>query len=102
MNPHTPRGSRNGNSTLTESDVRAIRASRESPRHLAAFYGLGVETIRRILRRESWAWLPEEPADQGSAAAETQLASTQSAERLLEILGQMPQQNPSPNGQGDQ
>lgn len=97
MNPHTPRGSRNGNSTLTESDVRAIRASRESPRRLAEFYGLGVETIRRILRRESWAWLPEEPADQGSAAA-----STQSAERLLEILKQMPQQDPSPNGQGDQ
>lgn len=93
MNPHTPRGSRNGNSTLTESDVRAIRASRESPRRLAEFYGLGVETIRRILRRESWAWLPEEPADQESAAAGTSKAS---AERLLEILNQMPEK-----GEGD-
>lgn len=47
---------------LNEEQVRAIRqgaARGDSPRELAMLYQLGLETIRRVIRRETWAHLPD-------------------------------------------
>lgn len=87
MNAKPPRGSRNGNAVLGEEDVRRIRASSDSPQTLAMVYGLGVETIRRIRRRETWSWLPDAPEEGGTTAG---LPATSSADRLLELLKQDP------------
>lgn len=84
----TNRGSRNGNSDLSESEVYTIRErwdqGVESARAIGTLFGLGAETIRRIGRRESWAWLPE----QGTApkGAEISQAAAESEARLKALL----------------
>ena len=58
-----PRGSRQGNSKLTESDVLAIRsrcAAGERVIDLAQEYGVSQWTIYDT-RRRSWAWLEGTP-----------------------------------------
>jgi hypothetical protein len=54
-----------GNSTLTENDVRAIRrnAGKSTTRQLAEAYGIGIETVRKIIRRDTWQWIPDEPGE---------------------------------------
>ncbi len=59
--------SRNGrttNASLTEKDVRFIRSSFErgdfTARELARKYGVGTESIRRIIRWDTWTWVSEE------------------------------------------
>ena len=55
---------RMGNSTLTEQDVRDIRRrlarGESNPRMEARFHGVGLETIKRIERRDTWDWLKDE------------------------------------------
>ena len=95
MSAKVPRGSRNGNAVLGEEDVRRIRASSDSPQALAMIYGLGVETIRRIRRRETWSWLPDAPEGGGTPS---DLPAASSADRLLELLKQDPESQP-PEGE---
>lgn len=50
---------------LTAADVRAIRQRHATPamasyHSLAAEYGVGWETVRSIVARRSWGWLPDE------------------------------------------
>lgn len=49
------KGETHWSTKLTEDDVRAIRASTEKQRDLAARYGLTQTTISDIRRRKSWA-----------------------------------------------
>lgn len=42
---------------LTEDAVKAIRASNARQIDLAAKYGVAPETIRRVRKRQAWAWL---------------------------------------------
>lgn len=50
------RGERNANARLTEAKVRAIRAAYEPGRgpELATLYGVGENTILRVINGESW------------------------------------------------
>ena len=59
MRGRTPRGPRNGNAKLTEDDVRAIRKDTRSSSKIAADYGVGSDTIRRIRSRRNWSYLPD-------------------------------------------
>lgn len=74
-------------------DVRAIRRALEgktaSPQQLAQFYGCSTETIRRIARRETWAWLDAE-----APRTEEELATAAAAS--LEKLNAMLATNPPP------
>jgi len=56
-----PLAGKTGNSNLSEHDVRQIRrAGKKTPtRQLAEAYGIGVETVRKILRRETWQWVTD-------------------------------------------
>ena len=51
----------NGNAKFSEYDIRVIRASGDSPAVLAGIYDCSVETIRRILRKETWWWVDDAP-----------------------------------------
>lgn len=51
------RGERHGQAKLTEAQVRAIRASRETLVTLAARYGVTETAIRLVRKRLTWAWL---------------------------------------------
>jgi hypothetical protein len=51
---------RTGNAVLTEGAVARIKGELlqgRSPRSLAEASGVGIETIRRISRGETWAWV---------------------------------------------
>lgn len=52
------------NAKVQEADVRRMRrlhvAGQASPRQLALEYGLATETVRKILRYETFAWVGEE------------------------------------------
>lgn len=55
---------RTGNALLTANEVRVIKRKLldgVSPRQLAETYNVGLETVRRISRGDSWNWL--EPAE---------------------------------------
>lgn len=68
---------------LTEDRVRQIRrdlAEGKPAREISALLGLNVETIRRVGRRESWAWVTEEKMitpDAQSSLAMLELAKKQ-------------------------
>ena len=51
------RGERNGSSVLREREVLAIREDPRSTMRVAEDYGVSCDAVRRIRRRESWAWL---------------------------------------------
>jgi len=58
--PPRLRGSENGFSKLTEDEVRDIRrrhAAGEAGRALAREFGVSATSIRRIHRRQAWAWV---------------------------------------------
>jgi hypothetical protein len=53
----SPRGSRHGQSKLTEADVKQIRLSRaegQTQRIIAAQFGVGQDVISRIVNRRTW------------------------------------------------
>lgn len=50
----TAAGSRNANAKLTEQQAAEIRASTESPRVLAARYGVTRGAIAHVLKRRAW------------------------------------------------
>lgn len=58
-------GRANGAAVLTEAQVRVIRQKSVeegmSAPQLARIYRVSAETIRRILRGETWNWLDDEP-----------------------------------------
>lgn len=47
-------GSRNGNTRLTEDDVRAIRASGACTADISTRFGISSRTVRNILNRDTW------------------------------------------------
>lgn len=49
-----PEGVKNPAARLTEKDVKEIRASKKSPEHLAAIYGVCVRQIRNVIGRVHW------------------------------------------------
>ena len=81
--------------SLTEAAVRSIRRrhtqGEASVKDLAREYGLGAETIRRILRWETWAWVgeagPGAPAEAWAPRPED-LAASQA--RLLALASGAP------------
>jgi len=85
--PYSKKG-RSARAELTEAAVRGIRSKAAlgaSVRQLAEEYDVGFETVRRILRWETWRWVDEEgpgfvapPIDPATIAA--------SQERFLEKL----------------
>ena len=83
-----PLAGKTGNSNLTENDVRRIRAAGKTTptRQLAEAYGIGVETVRKILRRDTWQWvtdaLGENELDMRARESEARMA------KLLELQAQ--------------
>jgi hypothetical protein len=73
---------------LTPAEVLAIRAKwdtgRFTARGIAQVYGCAAETVARIGRRETWAWLSEEAATQPREDAAASL------ERVLAELKDLP------------
>ena len=86
--PARPLGSRNGNATLSVEDVHTIREAQGavSARELADYYGLSIETVRRIWRRESWNWLPVRKPAEASAPPSPLDEAAESARRVLDQL----------------
>ncbi len=87
------RGAYNPNSRFREEDIWVIRRlgdlywhsrGREgkSPREMAQFYHVSAESIRRIVRRETWNWVREEPT--GTAKAQDLTAKADSLTNLIE------------------
>jgi len=82
---------RQSNAQLTEADVRAIRRlgyGGASASAIAENYLVGLETIRRILRRDTWKWLsddetPIEDAPQ-AVSEETKAEAKTALDRILE------------------
>jgi hypothetical protein len=65
--PPSRRGEAAGRALLTENQVRAIRrrhADGETMAALARDYRVGFGTVRNIVYRLNWAWLPDDPAHQ--------------------------------------
>ena len=59
-------GRSKGNAKLTAADIVIVKtryARGETPRVIARSFGLAAETIRRVLRGETWAWLIPEQGD---------------------------------------
>lgn len=50
-----------GVKTFTDDEVRSIRNSPASPREIARFYGCSTESIRRVIRRETYFGVPDTP-----------------------------------------
>lgn len=77
----------NGNARLSEHDIRVIRASQDSPQTLSVIYEMSVEQIRRIKRREAWAWVEDlqpasTPAQVSESFARLQSATSRMAEEV--------------------
>jgi hypothetical protein len=51
---HEQVGEKNGNARLTEDDVRAIRASKDIQRIIAARFGISQVMVSRIQTRKAW------------------------------------------------
>ena len=80
---------RKSNTGLIEAEVRHIRkllVEGMSPREIAQAYNVGLETIRRIDRRDTWAWLDQEvPPKLPSTSPEADQAAQDSLTRLLAL-----------------
>lgn len=81
-----------GAATLTEAEVRVIKtklAEGATPRELAEVYQVGLETIRRIKRGDSWAWVEGEAQEERLIPLTPELAAKAQAsqEKLLRRLG---------------
>jgi len=82
---------RRANAQLTDGQVRTIRRLHRQghpAKDLAKVYQVGTETIRRILRRETWSYLPDEaPLATLPPLSEAEKAKVQeSQDRLLAEL----------------
>lgn len=77
----------NGNATLTLKEVRHIRMLLDTGQarapEIARMYLMNTESVRRIGRRETWAWVPEVPelksSDALTDAAAASLARVQAS-----------------------
>lgn len=84
---------REANARLTRGDVVKVRElSREghSARAIAQAYGVGIETIRRVLRGDTWAWLIE-----GTGTSEALEREKRAAETSKTLLERMIENDPS-------
>lgn len=88
-----------GSATLTEAEVRIIKqklAEGMSPRELAEVYQVCLETVRRIRRGDSWAWVQGEAPSEEPALApltpelEAKIAASQ-AEMMKRFGLQVPE-----------
>lgn len=97
----------NGAAKIDEFAVRRIRAAHREGMNapdLAALFGLAAETVRRIIRRETWTWVedhPPEPDEVIRASAERMLALQEDinrkklpADTAKEILAELPAAEP--------
>lgn len=94
--PFITRDKRTSGATLTAADVIRLRrqAARGefgrngsiSIREVAGLYKMSVDAFRRMLRGDSWGWIPLEPADEVSPEItdEQKKAASESIERVLE------------------
>lgn len=86
------KGGRTARAELTEAAVRGIRSKAAlgaSVRKLAQEYDIGFETIRRILRWETWRWVSEE--GEGSVYKPVEVSPEQiaaSEARFRRLIGQ--------------
>ena len=81
---------------LTVEDVRQIKIihsrGQQTPRELARFYRVGAETIRRILRGETWLSVTDQPLrseeelNADAAASEARMVAMIAAERTRQAL----------------
>lgn len=69
-------GRHNGNATLTEAQARLIIGylklpyhERPTAREIANIYGLATETVRRLMRGDTWLWLHEQMLKEESVEA---------------------------------
>lgn len=82
----------NGNATLKPEEVRHIRKLARDGMTTAAIarvYMVGTETIRRVVRRDTWAWLADEVETTplpDSPEVTQQIAA--SKERFLKMLAE--------------
>lgn len=70
------RRKRTAAATLTEQEVARIKklfAEGYSPRGIAEAYQVGVETVRRIRRGDSWGWVKPEGSREATAEAAAEL-----------------------------
>jgi hypothetical protein len=63
------RGTRSPLAKLTPAMVRAIRAEQRPAYEVGLDYGISKCHVQRIWRRATWAWLPDDPADDEDEAA---------------------------------
>lgn len=50
-------GERNGNSKLTENQVRAMRSDGRSLTEIASDIGVSISTVSRAIKRKTWSYL---------------------------------------------
>mgnify|MGYP001583013423 CR=1 FL=1 len=82
-----------GGAILNEDAVRDIRlraAQGQAPRNIALHYDMAAETVRRVIRRETWAWVQDEGKMEATLTQPTspieQAAITASQARLAALL----------------
>lgn len=78
-----------GNSGFTEEEVRVIKRELKrgiSPRELAGIYLCGLETIRKIGRGDTFAWVEEEDGREELAAAAARIPNKELDEKAQESL----------------
>ena len=90
------RGSRNGNASLTEAQVRVIKAmlrdTTVSYREIARIYMVSSETIRRINAGDTWAWIElDAPMNFEEAPLAVGTKTAADAQRSLDIVLKMTQ-----------
>lgn len=87
-----------GNAQLTETQVRVIRRALEentqTVRELADMYRLSAETVRRIGRRETWGWLPDEDIRDLTLQLDP-VQDAKAAASLAKVLQAQPVQRPA-------
>jgi transposase len=101
MTRHSLRESRTANAVLNEAEVRVIRrnlAAGSSARLIAELYGLSIETIRRIGRRDTWAWVKDEAELDAPLPPASEEEKAKIAESLARVQRRLAQ-DPPPAGE---
>lgn len=87
-----------GNAQLTETQVRVIRRALDNNtstvREQAEMYRLSAETVRRIGRRETWGWLPDEDIRDLKLQPDP-VQDAKAAASLAKVLQAQPVQRPA-------
>ncbi len=91
------------NASFSDQEVRAIRKAiweGESRRDLARFYGVGLETIARIARGDTYWWVLESEEEQEKIEAALKLGGGKNIpkEQIAESLARVQEMLASPEG----